>query len=545
MQHPTDVDKLLIPRFAYQYSVEVSNRFEAMNSSEDVEESWQQFSTTLLSAAQTVLGKKRRKKKKWISPTTLDIVEQCREARLNGNTVRYRDLKKARRKNIRRDKAVWLNNIANSAEKDFRHGNLRAAYKGIKELCAANKKSISTPLSTPLITPDGSTLTDPHTKLACWRDHYEKSLCRPAPPTCARFHNFANSGVTNSDISLEPPSIAEVTDTIKKLPTGRAPGADGIVAEMLKSSINESVTRLQALFDAIWSTERIPQDWKQGVIIPIYKNKGNSHDPSNYRPITLLSVPSKVFTSILLNHIRSHLISARRPEQAGFTPSRSTTDCILALRTLAQQRREYRKVLYAAYIDLKGAFDSLDRSALWLLLQGIGTPDKYISLLRDLYSDTTCRVRAEGSLSDPFTTKSGVRQGCVAAPNLFNVAVDYWVNNALEHSHNFGVDYNTHITDLCYADDVVVFAEFTDTIADALTALHEEASPLGLQINWSKTKIQSLSDFTPPPQQFCPIADQEIETVTNFIYLGSKITSDCHSDAEIWRRIELARSSFG
>ena len=106
MQHPTDVDKLLIPRFAYQYSVEVSNRFEALNSSEDVEESWQQFSTTLLSAAQTVLGKKRRKKKKWISPTTLDIVEQCREARLNGNTVRYRDLKKSRRKNIRRDKAV-------------------------------------------------------------------------------------------------------------------------------------------------------------------------------------------------------------------------------------------------------------------------------------------------------------------------------------------------------------------------------------------------------------------------------------------------------
>ena len=91
----------------------------------------------------------------------------------------------------------------------------------------------------------------------------------------------------------------------------------------------------------------------------------------------------------------------------------------------------------------------------------------------------------------------------------------------------------------------MVFAEFTDTIANALTALHEEASPLGLQINWSKTKIQPLSDFIPPPQRFCPIADQEIESVTSFIYLGPKITSDCHSDAELMRRIQLVRSSFG
>ena len=156
---------------------------------------------------------------------------------------------------------------------------------------------------------------------------------------------------------------------------------------------------LKDLFENIWNAERVPQDWKEGVIIPVFKNKGNSHDPSNYRPITLLSVPSKVFTSILLQRIRSHLISARRPEQAGFTPCRSTTDCILALRMFAQQRREYRKVLYAAYIDLKGAFDSLDRSALWLLLKSIGVPEKYINLLKDLYTNTTCRVRADGSLS--------------------------------------------------------------------------------------------------------------------------------------------------
>ena len=91
----------------------------------------------------------------------------------------------------------------------------------------------------------------------------------------------------------------------------------------------------------------------------------------------------------------------------------------------------------------------------------------------------------------------------MAAPNLFNVAVDYWVNNALTRAPNTGVNYHSRITDLCYADDVVVFAEITDTIADALTALHEEATPLGFTINWAKTKMQSLTSFLPilhPPR---------------------------------------------
>ena len=108
---------------------------------------------------------------------------------------------------------------------------------------------------------------------------------------------------------------------IGKLPTGRAPGCDGITPEMLKSSINDSVNHLKALFEKIWNTEKVPKEWKEGIIVSIYKNKGDSRDPSNYRPITLLSVPSKVFTSVLLNRIRSHLTSVRRQQQAVLHPT--------------------------------------------------------------------------------------------------------------------------------------------------------------------------------------------------------------------------------
>ena len=97
---------------------------------------------------------------------------------------------------------------------------------------------------------------------------------------------------------------------------------------------------------------------------------------------------------------------------------------------------------------------------------------------------------------DPFTTTIGVRQGCVAAPNLFNVAVDYWVKNALAGMPDMGVNLHSRITDLGYADDVVVFAEFIDAISDALSALQEETTPLGLnKLDQDQTSI-SLRLFT-------------------------------------------------
>ena len=73
------------------------------------------------------------------------------------------------------------------------------------------------------------------------------------------------------------------------------------------------------------------------------------------------------------------------------------------------------------------------------------------------------------------------------------MAVDYWLNSAIERCPDIGVSYHTHFTDLCYADDVALLAYLLDTLADALEALNLEASPLGLTISWAKTKIQSLS----------------------------------------------------
>ena len=91
-----------------------------------------------------------------------------------------------------------------------------------------------------------------------------------------------------------------------------------------------------------------PTDRKRGLVVPLWKEKGDRQDCSNYRGVTLLSVPGKVFAWIILDWVHHHLLEHQRPEQSGFTPKRSTIDRILALRVLTERRREFRQGLLAA-----------------------------------------------------------------------------------------------------------------------------------------------------------------------------------------------------
>ena len=110
-------------------------------------------------------------------------------------------------------------------------------------------------------------------------------------------------------------------------------------------------------------------------------------DCDNYRGITLLSIPGKVYARVILSRIRGHLQQLRHKEQSGFTPHQSTTDRIATLRMILQTRRKFRRPTWVAYVDFRIAFDSANRQPLWLLLKTKGEPQKLIDLLEDLYTN--------------------------------------------------------------------------------------------------------------------------------------------------------------
>ena len=128
--------------------------------------------------------------------------------------------------------------------------------------------------------------------------------------------------------------------------------------------------------------------------------------------MTLLSVPGKVFAWIIIDRVRHHLLEHQRPEQSGFTPKRSTIDCILALWVLTEHRRvsagaacplgRLQEPLFAgdcrshaptAFVDQCKAFDSVNWDALWSILVLRGVPRKVINLMSELYSGAESAVR--------------------------------------------------------------------------------------------------------------------------------------------------------
>ena len=129
------------------------------------------------------------------------------------------------------------------------------------------------------------------------------------------------------------------------------PGSLASILNFSKLVETELYLSVHAVLCSAWNTGIIPTDWRRGLGVPLWKGKGDRQDCNNYRGVTLLSVPSKVFARIIFDRVHHHLLEHQHPEQSGFTPKRSTIDRILALRVLTERRREFWQGLLAACVQ--------------------------------------------------------------------------------------------------------------------------------------------------------------------------------------------------
>ncbi|CAH1233298.1 Hypp676 [Branchiostoma lanceolatum] len=368
-----------------------------------------------------------------------------------------------------------------------------------------------------------------------WKEHFSQLLNHPPVPEDPTLAEEANAtDGSNPDCLTAPVTPDEVKAALKKLKNGKAPGICNLTAEMLKAGDNHMIQWLTQIINHVWILEKLPDDWRRGIILPFWKQKGDQLVCSNHRGITLLSIPGKLFTRILLTRAIPAIRSRRRLQQAGFMPNRSTMDHISALRLAIEKAREYRKNrhLYIAFIDLRAAFDTVDHASLWKILRLLGAPQKTINLFRQMYNSAESCVRVNGKESEWFTINSGVRQGCVAAPDLFN-CIDYLMTKVCERvpGVSFG-QYN--LADLEYADDTTLLADSLERLRKALTVYEEEAKKLGLSINWGKTELMHIGEGPDPePLVFNSCTGN---FVPSFKYLGSIISKTGDIKPEVNQR---------
>ena len=122
----------------------------------------------------------------------------------------------------------------------------------------------------------------------------------------------ASEAMVDSSIPIDPPSISETYKAIRKIKAGKASGICSIHPEYIHHASGEAMRYLTNLFCTIWETETVPEEWHQGIIIPLYKDKGSRSDCRSYRGITLLWVPGKAFSHVLLARIRPVLLCASK-----------------------------------------------------------------------------------------------------------------------------------------------------------------------------------------------------------------------------------------
>ena len=324
---------------------------------------------------------------------------------------------------------------------------------------------------------------------------------------------------------------------VEELKNGKTPGEDHIHNEYLKVGLEQLQKPLTEMFNRILQTEDLPSQWKTSKIILLHK-KGAKDELNNYRPISLISNLYKVFSKIITRRITKTLDQNQPNEQAGFRTGFSTIDHLQAVKQIIEKSEEYNLPLYLAFVDYKKAFDTVEHSRVIQALTKQGVEPKYSRILRKLYNETYAKVTTERE-GDEFKIERGVRQGDPISPKLFTSLLED-IFQELDWESKYGIKLNGfRLTNLRFADDVVLFARNAQDLQTMIQNLNSCSKKAGLEMNMNKTQVMTNSQPTA-----IKVESAELQYVEDYTYLGQLIGFKNNMDKELKRRIALAWKTF-
>ena len=224
--------------------------------------------------------------------------------------------------------------------------------------------------------------------------------------------------------------------------------------------------------------------------------------------------------------------------QTGFRKGKGTRGQIANICWITEKAREFQKNIYFCFTDYSKAFDCVDHNKLWKILKEMGIPNQLTCLLRNLYTGEEATVRTGHGKTDWFQIGKGVRQGWIVSPCLFNLYAENIKQNTGQDKVQAGIKTaGRNINNLRYVDDITLMVE-SEELKSLLMKVKEESEKVGLKLNIQKTKIIASSPIT-----LWKLDGETMETVTDFIVGGSKITDDDCSH-EIKRCLLLGRKTM-
>ena len=204
--------------------------------------------------------------------------------------------------------------------------------------------------------------------------------------------------------------MQELHRALSKKKLGKAGGQSGIVPEMLLHGGSDLHQALHQVLLDMWQSQSVVAEWRNAVVVPIPK-KGDIRVCDNWRGISLLDVAGKVFARVLQDRLRAVVEEVLPDSQCGFCKGRGCIDMVFCARQLFEKSIEDDCSLYVLFVDLKKAYDSIPRAALWQVLKKLGVPPTMLSVIRSFHEGMVAKVRVNGELSEDILVKNGLRQG--------------------------------------------------------------------------------------------------------------------------------------
>ena len=197
------------------------------------------------------------------------------------------------------------------------------------------------------------------------------------------------------------------------------PGIDEVCTEMIISVEEVGVSWTKRLLNVCTREGSILEDWRTGLIVPIWKGKGDVQDPGKYRGISLPSHVMKVLERILDGRIRMSVAMEIGEEQQGFRTGRGMKNGMFTLRQLVQKRLEVQGEMALGCVDLEKAEDTVPRELVMVILRSMGVLVALVRLVGGMYKGTKGRVLVGPGMSEEFSVNIGLRQGSSLSTLMF------------------------------------------------------------------------------------------------------------------------------
>jgi hypothetical protein len=351
-----------------------------------------------------------------------------------------------------------------------------------------------------------------------FQSFYSELFCNEGPE-CDNVINLSNLNEgLDKDFDFHELSVA-----INSLSKKKAAGPDTIVNEMWICLSDSHRLMLLDCINECWRSNNLPSSWSEIIISPIYK-KGPKNDPSNYRPISLVNTCLKLLTSLMTGRLNTWCEENKKVSefQAAYKKGTGCEDHVFTLSAILQNHLKNKKnVMYALFIDLTKAFDSVNHNKLWKKLHVLGLSSKFILMIQTIYKNAKAKVRTPYGESIYFPIEKGVLQGECLSAKLFTLFIDDIINILHESDIPSLKIASKEIHMLMYADDIVVLATNVFDLQRKIDVISEFFKENDLSVNLSKTKVVMFKYGRVRkvrPKVFW--GNDEIEFVNEYTYLG-------------------------